>query len=40
MLTSLRVTVMAPIATTAAAPAVADKTFNCFDFTSDHSIRS
>ena len=39
-LTSLNVTVSAPITSTAVAPAVADNTLNCFDFTSDHSIRS
>jgi hypothetical protein len=39
-LTSLNLTASAPIASTAVAPAVADNTLNCFDFTSDHPIRS
>jgi peptide/nickel transport system permease protein len=39
-LTSLIVTVNAPIATTPATPAVADTTFNCLEFTSDHSLWS
>ena len=38
VLTSLNVMVSAPMASTAVAPAVAEHTLSCLDFTSDHSI--